>query len=91
MLFTPEMRRTIETSFLPLACQCTLMPGDALLVKIFDPDTGRIAMLAENVSIAHLTSVRALAELVAELRYDLRTCATPFGSTPAFFAVSGRA
>lgn len=91
MLFTPEMRRTIETSFLPLACQCTLMPGDALMVKIFDPDTGRIAMLADNVSISHLTSVRALAELIAELRYDLRTCATPFGSAPAFSALFGGA
>jgi len=90
MLFTPEMRRTIETSFRPLACECTLMPGDALMVKIFDPDTGIVAMLAENVSIAHLTSIRALAELVAELRYDLRTCATPFGTTPSVFTVHGR-
>lgn len=89
MLFTPEMRRTIETSFKPLACECTLVPGDALMVKIYDPDTGRVALFAENVSIAHLTTVRALAELVAELRYDLRTCATPFGSTPSVFAMTG--
>lgn len=88
MLFTPELRRTLESAFLPLACECTLMPGGALMVKIFEPQTGTVAMLVENVSIANLTTMRGVAELVAELRYDLRTCATPFGFNPAFFAAS---
>jgi len=82
MLFTPELRRTLESSFLPLSCECTVMPGGALMVRIFDRDSGQVAMLVENVSIAHLTTTRAVAELVAELRYDLRTCVTPFGSQP---------
>jgi hypothetical protein len=43
-------------------------------------------MRVENVRIDNLTTMRGVAELVAELRYDLRTCVTPFGSTPAFFA-----
>jgi hypothetical protein len=86
MLFTPELRRTLESAFLPLACECTVMPGGALMVKIFEPQTGEVAMRVENVRIDNLTTMRGVAELVAELRYDLRTCVTPFGSTPAFFA-----
>jgi hypothetical protein len=82
MLFTPELRRTLESAFVPLACECTVRPGGTLMVRIFDPDTGRVAMLVEELSITHLTTIRAVAELIAELRYDLRTCATPFGSSP---------
>jgi hypothetical protein len=80
MLFTPELRRTLESSFLPLACECTVMPSGALMVRIFDKDTGRVAMQVDNVAIANLTTIREVAELVAELRYDLRTCVTPFGA-----------
>jgi hypothetical protein len=90
MLFTPELRRTLEDAFLPLACECTLTPGGGLMVKIFDVETGHVAMRVENIVLANLTTVRAVAELVAELRYDLRTVGTPFGSTPARFAVVGR-
>lgn len=91
MLFTPELRRTLESSFLPLACECTVMPSGALLVKIFEPDTGKIAMLVENVSIANLTTIREVAELVAELRYDLRTCVTPFGTSPSYMVTASQA
>jgi hypothetical protein len=83
MLFTPELRRTLESSFLPLACECTLTPSGALMVRIYDQATGKVAMLVENLTINHLTTTRAVAELVAELRYDLRTCVTPFGSQPS--------
>lgn len=91
MLFTPQLRKTLESSFLPLACECTVMPGGGLMVKIFEPDTGRIALRVDNVSIANLTTIRQVAELVAELRYDLRTCVTPFGTAPARLTIVGRA
>ena len=91
MLFTPELRRTLESAFLPLACECTVMPGGALMVKIFDPGTGRVAMRVEELSIANLTTIRAVADLIAELRYDLRTCATPFGVEPLSLNAFGRA
>jgi hypothetical protein len=91
MLFTPELRRTLECSFQPLACECTLMPSGGLMVKIYDQATGNVAMLVENLPISHLTTTRAVAELVAELRYDLRTCVTPFGSLPSSLAVPYRA
>jgi len=90
MLFTPQLRRTLEGGFSPLACECTLLPDDALMVRIFDPNTGEVAMLVDNLSIAHLTTVRDVAELVAELRYDLSTCTTPFGTAPMFLVGSDR-
>jgi len=91
MLFTPELRRTLETAFLPLACECTVMPGGVLMVNIFDPDTGKVAMRVDELSIANLTTIRAFSDLIAELRYDLRTCATPFGAQPLSLNAFGRA
>jgi hypothetical protein len=90
MLFTPELRRTLESAFLPLACECTVRPGGALMVKIYDCDTGQVAMLVQDLSITHLTTVRAVADLIAELRYDLRTCATPFGAAHFSPSVTGQ-
>jgi hypothetical protein len=89
MLFTPELRRTLESGFLPLACECTPLPSGGLMIRIYDSYTGKLAMLVQDISINHLTSVRAVAEFIAELRYDLRTGGIPFGSTtpvvmPAF-------
>lgn len=91
MLFTPELRRTLESSFLPLACECIVMPSGALMVTIFDRDTGKVAMRVDNVLIARLTTIREVAELVAELRYDLRTCVTPFGASPSYMGVASQA
>ncbi len=91
MLFTPELRRTLESSFLPAACECTVMPSGALMVTIYDKVTGKVAMQVDDVSIANLTTVRAVADLVAELRYDLLTSVTPFGSLPAWKVISSDA
>ena len=73
MISTLELRRIIEESFLPLDCQCTLLPTNALQVRVTDPATGRVDLLVTGISTATLVSPRAISELVAELRYDLAT------------------
>lgn len=88
MLFTPELRRTLECGFLPLSCECTLLPEGALMIKIFDPGSGKVVMQVDKLSISHLATVRDVAQLVAELRYDLSTCTTPFGSAPGHAGLS---
>ena len=87
MFFTPEFPRTLKCAFLPLACECTLTPGCGLMVNIFDVETGRVALRVENIALAKLATVRAVAKSVVELRYDLRTVGTPFDSMPTRFAL----
>ena len=90
MPFTPQLRAILETSFLPLSCECTLMPEGDLIIEIFDLATGKVAMRLEHVGIEHITTVRAISELVAGLRYDLSTVVSPFGSAPAVLGIAGR-
>jgi hypothetical protein len=79
MLLTPQLRHTIESSFLPLACECMLTPDGAMMIRIYDEVTGHVALRIDNLSVDSLTSVRAVSELIAGLRYDLQTVTTTFG------------
>ncbi len=72
MISTLELRRIIETSFLPLHCQCTIGHDGAMTVRICDPASGRVDLFVTGIATRSLTSARAICELVAELRYDLR-------------------
>lgn len=73
MISTLELRRIIEQSFQPLECQCNLMPGNSLQVRVTDPATGSVDLLVTGISTHTLVSSRAISELIAELRYDLDT------------------
>ncbi|MBC8781685.1 MULTISPECIES: DUF1652 domain-containing protein [Pseudomonas] len=73
MISTLELRRIIEESFRPLECQCTLVTGNSLQVRVTDPATGRVDLLVTGISTNTLVSPRAISELIAELRYDLAT------------------
>ncbi|BAO63182.1 hypothetical protein PPC_3835 [Pseudomonas protegens Cab57] len=72
MISTLELRRIVETSFLPLHCQCTVGHDGAMTVRICDPASGRVDLLVTGIATLGLTSSRALSELIAELRYDLQ-------------------
>ncbi|MBA5983454.1 DUF1652 domain-containing protein, partial [Pseudomonas sp. MD195_PC81_125] len=45
MISTLELRRIIEESFRPLECQCTLVTGNSLQVRVTDPATGSVDLL----------------------------------------------
>lgn len=72
MISTLELRRIVETSFLPLHCQCTVGHDGAMTVRICDPSSGRVDLFVTGIATRDLTSARAIGELIAELRYDLR-------------------
>ncbi len=73
MISTLELRRIIEESFRPLECQCTLVTGNSLQVRVTDPATCRVDLLVTGISTNTLVSPRAISDLIAELRYDLAT------------------
>lgn len=81
MLSALELRRIIECGFLPLSCTCTFSPDGSLTIKVYEPSTGRVDLLATGVSVSELNSSRALANLIAELRSEIATCQPSFRET----------
>ena len=70
-LSTLELRSIIEGAFLPLRCTCSVAPRSTMTVQIADPKTGQVELLVTGISLDRLNTSRDIAELVAELRYDL--------------------
>ncbi|HEX8596170.1 MAG TPA: DUF1652 domain-containing protein [Pseudomonas sp.] len=70
-LSTLELRSIIERAFLPLRCTCSVAPDSSMTVQIVDPDSERVELLVTGISLDRLNTSREIAELVAELRYDL--------------------
>jgi hypothetical protein len=71
MLSTLELRNIIESSFLPMRCQCTQAQDKSLTVRVFDRKTDQIDLTVTGINTQSLTSSRAISNLVAGLRSDL--------------------
>jgi hypothetical protein len=67
-----ELRQIIESSFGPMTCTCDVNPGGTLTIEVTDPLTGQVDLLVVGVPTQKLVSVRAINDLIAELRADLR-------------------
>ncbi len=71
MLSTLELRNIIESSFLPMRCQCTQAQDKSLTVRVFAQKTDRVDLTVTGINAQSLTSSRAISNLVAGLRHDL--------------------
>lgn len=68
-----EIRNIVETGFLPKRCQCTLSPDLQMTVKVFaDTKTEQVDLLVTGINASKLNSSRAISDLIAGLRSDLR-------------------
>lgn len=65
-----ELRSIIESAFLPLRCNCTVI-NDAMTVEVVDPLTERVELVASGIALHRLDTSRALCDLILELRSDL--------------------
>ncbi len=72
MLSTLELRNIIESSFLPMRCQCTLAQDQSLTVRVFDRTSERVDLMVTGISAQQLNSSRAISNLIACLRSDLK-------------------
>jgi hypothetical protein len=72
MFSTSELCHIVESGFLPLSCSCRMNPNGSLTIKIYDAESGRVELLLNGVSTAQLNSVRDIANLIGELRTELR-------------------
>lgn len=71
MISTLDIRRTIESGFQPLSCKCSVNPDGSLMIKVFESTTGRVDLLDTAVTTRQLTSSRAIANLIGELRAEM--------------------
>ena len=73
MLSTLELRNIIESSFLPQRCQCTMAQDKSLTVRVYDRTSARIDLTVTGIAPAQLNSSRAISNLIAGLRADLKS------------------
>ena len=78
MISILELRHMIECGFLPHSCFCTVNPDGSLMIKVVEPVSGRVELLVTAVSTNDLTSSRAIARLIAELRGEMAFRKTAF-------------
>lgn len=81
MISALELRHIIECGFLPLSCSCTLNLDGSLMIKVTEPSSGSVELLVTGVSTAPLTTSRAIANLVGELRSEMAARKTSFESS----------
>lgn len=83
MISVLELRHIIECGFLPLSCNCTVNSDGSLMIKVFEPTSGRVDLLVTSVTTGGLTSSRAIANLVAELRSEMAERSVSFSNAPS--------
>lgn len=71
MISALELRHIIECGFLPLSCHYTVNPDGSLMIKVFEPTSGRVDLLVTSVTTSGLNSSRAIANLIGELRSEM--------------------
>jgi len=71
MISTLELRHIIECGFQPLSCTCSVNRDGSLMIKVFDPTSGRVDLIATAFTTNQLTSNRAIANLIAGLRSEM--------------------
>ena len=72
MISIIEFNRIMAVGFLPLACDCTLNGDGSLRISVFEPVSGRVDLLLTRVSPEGLDSIRAISNLIGELRTELK-------------------
>lgn len=72
MMSITELNRIMAAGFLPLSCDCSLNGDGSLRISVFEPASGRVDLLLTRVSPQGLDSVRSVANLIGELRTELK-------------------
>lgn len=72
MLSHLELRHVFESAFLPTVCKCTIGSGRTMTLELINPRTKKVELTRSAIPIGDLTSSRAIALLVADLKEELR-------------------
>ncbi len=71
MMSVLELRRIIETAFLPEICRCSVSHDDSLVVQISEPASGEVLVRIIGVPRSSLSTSRDLSRFVMQLRKEL--------------------
>lgn len=72
MISTLELRHIIESSFLPQKCICTVNSVGTMTIQLMNPSTNQVDLTVPGIPIASLITMRAVADLVAQVREEHR-------------------
>ncbi|TSD77421.1 MULTISPECIES: DUF1652 domain-containing protein [unclassified Pseudomonas] len=72
MIAIDELNKIMATGFMPLACDCSLNSDGSLRISVFEPTSGRVDLLLTRVSPQGLDSIRAISNLIGELRTEIK-------------------
>ncbi|OAE11442.1 hypothetical protein AZH11_20365 [Pseudomonas simiae] len=72
MISIIELNRIMAVGFLPLSCDCSLNSDGSLRISVFEPASGRVDLLLTRVSPQGLDSIRAISNLIGELRTEIK-------------------
>ncbi|MDY4301856.1 DUF1652 domain-containing protein [Pseudomonas salmasensis] len=72
MISITEFNRIMASGFLPLSCECCLNSDGSLRISVFEPTSGRVDLLLTRVSPEGLDSIRAISNLIGELRTEIK-------------------
>jgi len=73
MISLSQLRLSIERSFSPLACECTLTGDHSLTVKLYHPVSGQVDLVVSGLNTTALQSAESVEALIEELRYELQS------------------
>ncbi|MHC8367127.1 DUF1652 domain-containing protein [Pseudomonas sp. ZT5P21] len=73
MISLAQLRMQLESSFSPLACECTLTGDHSLTVKLYHPVSGQVDLVVSGLSVSTLGNPVAVQALIEELRYELES------------------
>jgi len=73
MMNLAQLRASLEQSFSPLACECSVDGDHSLTVKLYHPDSGQVDLVISGLKLNALRTPESVAALVDELRYELES------------------
>lgn len=70
MISQLELCQIIESGFLPKKCVCSINEDNLMTVALYEPEKGHPAFMADSINASELTTAKAIASLVQELRQE---------------------
>ncbi|CAI8814786.1 DUF1652 domain-containing protein [Pseudomonas serboccidentalis] len=73
MMNLAQLRASLEQSFSPLACECSVDGDHSLTVKLYHPGSGQVDLVISGLKLNALRTAEAVEALIEELRYELES------------------
>ncbi|HXR00851.1 MAG TPA: DUF1652 domain-containing protein [Pseudomonas sp.] len=72
MISSLELCQIVESAFLPARCKCSVDSAGLMSVQLYSGRTGHADLLATGIATSTLTTSRAIASLISDLKAGLQ-------------------